>query len=187
MEIRPLTRTDAEPFRQLRRERLENSPRAFAESIEEHDAVPIATMASRLAASSGDNFVVGAFDDSGTLIAMAGFARSTRAKTRHKATIWGVYVRPDCRGKGVGRDVLEALLERARAQPGLEQIALHVAADAPAARGLYEALGFEVFGHERHSLKVDGEYVDQDHMVLRLNRRDNQQNRDRQEAEDRSL
>ena len=31
-----------------------------------------------------------------------------------------------------------------------------------------ESLGFEVFGTERHALLVDGEYVDEHHMVLWL-------------------
>jgi RimJ/RimL family protein N-acetyltransferase len=80
--------------------------------------------------------------------------------------IWGVYVRPAYRKRGVARAVFRTLLERARMQEGLEQIVLTVAVDHPAAKRLYQSLGFEVFGHERHALKVDGAYVDEDHMVL---------------------
>jgi RimJ/RimL family protein N-acetyltransferase len=165
MEVRVLTPADAEPFRKLRRERLDDSPRAFGESIAECESMPAAAVAARLGSSGGDNFVVGAFDG-GELVGMAGFARNLREKSNHKGMIWGVYVRPAYRKRGVARAIFRTLLERARMQAGLEQIVLTVAVDHPAAGRLYQSLGFQVFGHERHALKVDGEYVDEDHMVL---------------------
>jgi RimJ/RimL family protein N-acetyltransferase len=167
MIVRILTPEDAIPFNRLRRERLEQAPKAFAESIAEHEALPLSTVAARLSRSD-DNFVVGAFSPERELAGMAGFARETRLKARHKAIIWGVYVRPRWRGQGVGRAVLAELLNRARSFPGLEQIRLTVATSQEAAKQLYQSLGFEVFGHERHALIVDGEYVDEDHMVLWL-------------------
>ena len=167
MIVRVLTPEDAVPFHRLRRERLEQSPKAFAESIAEHEALTLSTIAARLSRSD-DNFVIGAFSPERELAGMAGLARETRLKARHKAIVWGVYVRPRWRGKGVGRAVLIELLNRARSLPGLEQIRLTVATSQDAAKRLYESLGFEVFGTERHALVVDGEYVDEDHMVLWL-------------------
>ena len=167
MEIRVLTRADAEAFRQVRRERLVLEPRAFAESLAEHDATPLEALAKRLASSSGDNFVVGAFE-AGQIVGMAGFGRNMRAKTRHKGVIWGVFVRPTWRNQGIAKALLGELIGRAKSQPGLEQIVLTVATDQLAAKRLYTSLGFEAFGREKHALKVDGSYVDEDHMVLRL-------------------
>jgi RimJ/RimL family protein N-acetyltransferase len=167
MKVRVLTQADAEPFRKLRRERLDDSPRAFGESIAESESMTMAAVAARLGSSSGDNFVVGAFAG-GQLVGMAGFARNLREKSNHKGVIWGVYVRPTFRNQGVARGLLQTLLDRAKSQPGLEQIILTVAVDQVAAKRLYQSLGFQVFGHERHALKVGGEYVDEDHMVLWL-------------------
>jgi RimJ/RimL family protein N-acetyltransferase len=168
MEVRVLTPADAELFRQIRRERLDDSPRAFGESIAENEAMSLAAVAERLGSSSASNFVVGAFASPDRLIGMAGFARNLREKSNHKGLIWGVYVRPAFRNQGVSRDLLITLLERARAQAGLEQILLTVGVEQEAARRLYKSFGFEVFGHERHAHKVDGSYVDEDHMVLWL-------------------
>jgi len=168
MHVRMLSESDAASFRRLRRERLEQDPRAFAESLAEHDALSPQTIAARLRNTSGENFVIGAFSDSGELAGMAGFSRSPRIKSRHKGNIWGVYVRPQARGQGAGRAILTALVDRARRESGLEQIQLSVSTGQAAARHLYESLGFETFGRERHALKVDGEYVDEDHMVLWL-------------------
>lgn len=165
--IRLLTPEDAVPFAKLRRERLEQAPRAFAESLAEHDALPLKKIAERLGRSN-DDFVVGAFTPHAELVGMAGFGRSPRLKSRHKGTIWGVYVRPHWRGSGVGRMVLTHLLKQARSITGLEQIQLTVSTSQTAAKRLYESLGFQAFGHERHALKVEGEYVDEDHMVLWL-------------------
>jgi ribosomal protein S18 acetylase RimI-like enzyme len=167
MLIRRLTPDDVIPFQRLRRERLEQDPRAFGESIAELEAVPLSILAKRLAASD-DNFVMGAFTPEGELCGMSGFARNTRIKSRHKGLIWGVYVGPHFRGKGVGRAILTELLSQTRQLDGLEQIMLTVAIDQSAARELYRSLGFEAFGHERHALKVDGSYVDEDHLVLWL-------------------
>src|SRR5262245_36858274 len=102
MRIRMLCESAAVAFRALRRSRLEEDPRAFAESVEEHDSISLETIAARLRHSSGENFVVGAFDGD-QLVGMAGFSRNLRRKSRHKGTIWGVYVRATARGKGAGR------------------------------------------------------------------------------------
>ena len=166
MEIRALTRADLDQFQRIRRERLEREPRAFGESLSEHDATPKEVIAKRLDTSSDDQFVIGAFGPGGHLIGMAGFARNLRPKSRHKALIWGVYVQPTWRNQGVARAILTTLIERAKKNPAVEKIMLTVASDQVAARRLYKSLGFEVFGHEKHALKVDESYVDEDHMVL---------------------
>lgn len=168
IQIRELKREDADAFRALRRERLEQSPRAFAESIPENDSIPPASIAARLGASSLENFVMGAFAPTGQLVGMAGFSRNPRLKSRHKAVIWGVYVQPTWRNQGVARALIKALIHHVRPSPGLEQIHLTVASDQIPAKRLYQSLGFETFGHEKHALKVDGSYVDEDHMVLWL-------------------
>ncbi len=168
MQIRVLTRADVSAFQQLRRERLEREPRAFAESLAEHDSTSTEAIARRLESSSADNFVIGALAPGGDLVGMMGFARNLREKSRHKGLIWGVFVRPAWRNQGVARAMLTELIQRVKANPGVEKIILTVSADQIAAKALYRSLGFEVFGQEKHALKVDGDYVDEDHMVLWL-------------------
>ncbi len=168
MEIRPLTRADVSAFQKIRRERLEMEPRAFAESLTEHDSTPLEAAARRLENSSPDNFVIGAFAPGGHLVGIAGFARNPREKSRHKGLIWGVYVQPTWRNQGIARAMLTDLIKRVKAHAGVEKIILTVATDQTSAKRLYGSLGFEVFGQEKHALNVDGRYVDEDLMVLWL-------------------
>jgi ribosomal protein S18 acetylase RimI-like enzyme len=168
MEIRALTRADLEAFQRIRRERLEREPRAFGESLAEHDSTPKEVIARRLESPPDDQFVIGAFATPEHLVGMAGLACNLRPKSRHKAMIWGVYVQPTWRNQGVARGILVTLIERAKKIAGLEKILLTVAADQVAAKRLYRSLGFEVYGHEKHALFVDGSYVDEELMVLWL-------------------
>jgi ribosomal protein S18 acetylase RimI-like enzyme len=167
MELRLLTANDAEAWWHLRLEALQNDPASFADSAEEHQNTTVATARERLAASAPDrNFVLGMFED-GKLAATAGFYRHQHIKERHKGHIWGVYVRPGSRGKGVARALMQEIIRGAREIDGLEQILLVASAHLPA-RKLYEALGFEAYGVEPRSLKIGGEYVDDVLMILRL-------------------
>ena len=65
-----------------------------------------------------------------------------------EAEILTVGVRPELRGAGVGRRLLDAALETARAE-GAESVFLEVAEDNPAARRLYAGGGFEEVGRRR--------------------------------------
>jgi ribosomal protein S18 acetylase RimI-like enzyme len=164
MNMRLLTPDDAEAFWRLRLEALRNDPASFADSAEEHLNTTVETARERL--RKGDpaaNFIVGMFEE-GKLTGTAGFCRYTHNKERHKGHIWGVYVRPESRGKGVASVLMKDIVRRAREIDGIEQITLVASANLPAQR-LYKALGFESYGIEPHSLKIGDQYIDDVLMV----------------------
>ena len=169
IEIRRLTAEDAHAYYGLRLEALEREPGAFSESSEEHRRITIDSIAQKLGSNEegAEALVLGAFTED-AFIGMAGFARFTGPKKRHKAMIWGVYVKAEWRRKGIARVLLSEILERAQSIPGLEQVFLSVNTEQTAAKKLYESLGFEVYGREPRTLKIGDDYVDEDLMVLRL-------------------
>ena len=96
----------------------------------------------------------------GRLVGTLSCVFNDRAKTRHTAHIYGVYVAPGRRGEGVGRALLKAALSEIRRRGGMVKVQLNVNPEMRAAVALYEGAGFEVSGRARKELKVGRRYCD---------------------------
>jgi RimJ/RimL family protein N-acetyltransferase len=145
---------DVALFRDIRLEALKVNSEAFGSTFETENAHALTWFSDRLSTTT----VLGAFRDA-KLVAMAGFAIQQGQKRTHKGLLWGRYVRPVARGTGVGRRLIEAVLDLARQH--VELIQLTVVKENAQARRLYASLGFLDYGLERHSLKHDGRYYDE--------------------------
>lgn len=160
--IRRLAPGDAAAHRALRLRALREHPEAFTSSYEEEALAPLAVTAARLAAAR--NSFWGAFEHD-ALCGMVGLERETRLKNQHKGIVVGMYVVPEAGGRGLGRQLLDALLRQARAE-GLESLVLTVTEGNARAQRLYERAGFRSFGVEPRALKLGARAWAKVHMVL---------------------
>jgi ribosomal protein S18 acetylase RimI-like enzyme len=159
--VRWLGADDAAAFQALRLEGLARHPGAFAASHDEEAGQSLAEVAGRLERQP----VFGGFDGM-DLLGVAGFAIPQPAKKRHKGLLWGVYVREAARGRGLGRALVLAVIQHARAH--VVQLHATVVTTNDAARKLYRSLGFAPYGLEPRGLACAGRYFDQELMVLML-------------------
>ena len=125
MLIRSLGPAHAPAFRELRVRALRDHPEVFGRTPEEIDATDVLAERFRQDADSDVDFMVGVFDGD-RLVGVTGCHRERFVKLRHVALIWGVYVAPERRGIGLGRQLLVAAVTRARTWPDLEYLWLDV-------------------------------------------------------------
>ena len=148
VEVRRLSERDAEILWHLRLMALESDPQAFAEPAAHHRATPVAVYAERLRSGDSESVVFGVFEGS-ELVAMAGLYPE-QTESRRQGRVWGVFVRPDCRGRGFGGAVLRALMAHVKDQTAFDTVALEVAGTQESARQLYLSCGFRPAGEGAH-------------------------------------
>lgn len=100
--------------------------------------------------------------DGSTVVGWADIVRSQLEATRHVGEL-GMGVQSGYRGQGLGRALIEAVIEAAR-HLGLQRIALDVRVDNEAAIGLYAAVGFQLEG-TRTATHWDGREYHDSHVM----------------------
>jgi ribosomal protein S18 acetylase RimI-like enzyme len=167
MRIAPLSIAEAMPYRALMLEAYAGAPDAFTSTPEERAAEPESWWARRMADPRGMTVAFGAFTPTG-LMGTVAMEYTAKPKIRHKAHLIGMYVRPQVRGTGAGRLLMEAAVSHARARPGVEVITLTVTQGNAAAEHLYRSVGFQAFGVEPMAVRGEAGYLAKIHMWLAL-------------------
>jgi ribosomal protein S18 acetylase RimI-like enzyme len=154
MEVRRLLPADNALYREIRLEALRLAPEAFSSDYARESAEPESWFAARLDGAA----IFGAFVGSAP-VGIAGFFAHKASKEAHKGVLFGMYVRPQARRNGIGRRLVEVVIDHAHRQ--VELLQLSVVSSNAAARRLYSALGFVEYGIEKNALKEDGRYWDE--------------------------
>lgn len=105
-----------------------------------------------------DYYLVGIID--GRIVGMVSVDTfPNRPRRRHAGAI-GISVHADWQGKGLGKELMRAIVDLADNWLNLTRLELEVYADNEAAIRLYERFGFEVEGRLRKHALRDGQFVD---------------------------
>jgi ribosomal protein S18 acetylase RimI-like enzyme len=167
MEIiyRKLRPEETGVYREIRLECLKNFPDWFGSVYEEQVVLPKLMGETTIEEQKPEKFIFGAFSD-GKLIGICGFTKEMRKKTKHRAEVTQVYVKPEYQGKKIGEGMMRALAKEAFTNPEVEQLELGVETNNPSAIRTYEKAGFTTFGHIKHYFKDGDKYFDEYLMVL---------------------
>lgn len=158
IQIRPLDRPDVAEFQRVRLRALKEHPDSFGPSVAEEANLPLAH-AAEIMAFKPNRFTIGAFQDN-SLIGIAGFYQMNNQKMQHKGHVWGMYVAPEARGLGLGRALLDDIIERADAIPGLEEIVLAITVGNDYARMICVSAGFVPYCIDPRLFKLGERYYD---------------------------
>jgi GNAT superfamily N-acetyltransferase len=157
--IRPIRVDDLGAFRTLRLEALRTCPLAFTADLAQSEARPIEAWREQVSKGSGEGTDVIMLADAGEggLAGMSGVFTPSQPKLSHVGTVWGVYVRPAYRGRGVGEALIRACVGWARGR-GLVGLKLSVVEGNGNAHRLYERCGFAAYGVEPHAVRWEGKF-----------------------------
>jgi ribosomal protein S18 acetylase RimI-like enzyme len=158
MIIREITQEDAEAVRELRLFALQDTPHAFGMDYETQVKMPAEEWRARCIPTPTNATFVWEVD--GRLLGMARIGSDGRPKTGHVGMITGVFVHPEARGHDVGKRLIWACLEWAKAR-GLARVTLSVAAVNTAAIRVYIACGFSVYGVDPDVIRIGSDSYDE--------------------------
>lgn len=171
IETRFLDEKDAVIYRELRLRSYLDDPFSFSESYEdevkrnENDF----TNELKIIGKPEECFVLGMFIEKKGLVGFVKFRRDVRSKARHKAMLHAMYIDPKYRKLGLGKLLINDLMERITKIKGLEQIHLWVLNSGVSASQFYKKCGFESQGMMvKNDLKINDQYVDAEYMVKLL-------------------
>ena len=159
--IRRLGPDDVNAYRAIRHEALANHPEAFVSTAESFAQKSDSDIRQALETLT----IFGAEMPDGSLGGINAFLRNEGAKERHRGWMLQVYVRPEYRGTGMARALVEHLVDYARHH--VVQIHLGVWSENLPAIRLYQRLGFETYGTEPRYLFVNGRFIDE-HLMVRF-------------------
>lgn len=170
MEIRRLESSDWNQLKELRMHGSENNPDAFGLTLEELKSKSDESYQDMIT----NDYYFGAFlRSTNQIVGCMGCFQEKLTKMRHRGTICSVYVRSENRGLGIGRALLETIIQFVKEnKPEIIQLHLQVGVLNEPALKLYQLVGFKIYGTEPRSLlkEIDEglEYIDDYLMWLKL-------------------
>ena len=165
MIIRTATAADAQGLAEIYNHAVENTVAILNETL-----VDAENRAAWVAQRQNDGFPVLVAEEDGQVIGYASYGPWRPFHGFRETVEHSVYVRDGQRGKGLGRQLMQALIDQAKAD-GLHMMVAAVTAGNDASIRLHEALGFEVTARMPQVGQKFGEWLELIFLQLRLDER----------------
>jgi len=160
--ISKLNLNEWEKYKKIRLEALKNEPSSFGMSYEEELKLSDDQWKEKLQKYNDENYSIMLFaKDKANLVGMIGAYWVDIEKVKHIGNIFGVYVNPKYRGKGIGKLLMKEILKKLDKMPLIKKIKLGVVTQQIPALRLYEKYGFNKVGKYEKELRVGDEYYDE--------------------------
>jgi RimJ/RimL family protein N-acetyltransferase len=156
--IRPATPADADALLELKLT-LDQETRFMMLEPGERRETPDIVAAQLMAIDALPNAIVLVAEQAGALVGYVEAQGGTFRRNRHSASVV-IGIRKAAAGRGIGTALLDALGEWA-VRCGVHRLELTVMEHNERAIGLYRRWGFEIEGKRRHSVRVDGVWIDE--------------------------
>lgn len=161
VNIRTATSQDAQQLYLLRLEALRMHPDAFAADVDitmSNGVEEWGRLIENYAKDqSGIIFVASAEDK---IVGMTGLVRGHWPKTRHRGLLWGIYVKPDWRGRHIGGGLINGCAEWAKVNH-MTMLTLGVNIQNTQAIHCYTRCGFSTYATEPRAILDRGNYHDE--------------------------
>jgi len=155
--VREANLADVDQYRVLRLFALQESPLAFGQDYETNLNYSSETWQERL--RDDEHSITFIAEHGKNLIGMTGILRRPLPKTKHSATIVGVYIHPDWRGLRIADSLIDACIEWAKSKD-VVIVKLSVNAENISAIRCYQRCGFTIYGTEPRGTFYEGKYYD---------------------------
>ena len=159
--IKHLQKNDWVLWKEIRLEALKRHPEAFGGTYEEECLWSDEDFKLGLVKSD----IFGAFIDN-RLVGVAGIFVIQSKKLKHKGTLFSLYVKNEKRGQGIADQLVKAVINHVRQR--VLQLHCTVVTNNNSALKLYQRHGFQIYGTEPRSLKVNEKFYDEHLMVLKF-------------------
>ncbi len=161
-----LAPADHSEYSRVRLDSLKKCPDNFGSTYEEELSLKSLKLTDAIQRADKYNFAYGAFTEEQKLIGICGFITDRRLKTRHRGEIVQLFVGPEYHGQGIGKKLLQLIVDKAFDNAQTELILLAVVSTNESAVNLYKQSGFREYGKLEKYFKSGTGYAAQSFFYL---------------------
>lgn len=154
-------------YRDLRMQAIQYAPIAFS-PVDQYASYADQDWQAELTRITSLPFSYYFAEDDGKLVGMCGSRLYQEPMYTHNAEVQGLFVHQDSRGTGIGRRLLEAVLQELRELGHVKNVFSEIISSQNASLKLHEELGFATVGKQESLVAYHGLYYDNFLLQLKL-------------------